>query len=133
MIRTSPGIALEPVGEGPSIGALTDEGRMAIAACLGLLAGLLALAPAATPPQIAQAIHKAAAAAGVRLEPDALEFLQRAELGVVDVPVCIYCGCTERAPCQLESGSVCGWYVQRAAIAVCTNPTCMRAYLRRCR
>jgi hypothetical protein len=106
---------------------------MAIAACLGLLTGLLALAPAATTPEIAQAIHKAAAAAGVRLDPDALEFLQRAELGVVDVQACIYCGCTERAACQLESGWPCGWYVQRADIAVCTNPVCVRAYLRRCR
>jgi hypothetical protein len=99
-----------------------------VAACLGLLTGLLALAPAAATPEVVRVIRRATESAGVALAPDALDFLRLAELGLVDVRSCRYCGCTEHEACQLECGQPCRWYIQRDDIAVCTNPACVRAY-----
>jgi hypothetical protein len=128
MTMSSHAAAPEPFANGPQSSSLEGEGRAAIAAWLGLLTGLLALAPAAATPEVVRAIRNASEAAGIALAPDALDFLRLAELGLVDVRSCRYCGCTDHAACQLASGEPCRWYVQRDDIAVCTNPACVRAY-----
>lgn len=51
------------------------------------------------------------------------------ESTAADYPTCSYCGCWEGDACLLEAGGRCSWFRVTPAIAVCSAPECVQAYL----